>query len=113
MTLNKYNNSLIRLEDGIYILTTEIGDIKQRLIAASRAFIQLKKEAFPDYLQEEFEWIKEQLTKKDAYRNSDKEVLRDQVPVSLYKRRKEKLQEIVKCIIRLRDRIHIHIYGNL
>lgn len=50
----------------VYTLATEPGDVRSRLLLASKVFFALTPEHFPEHLREDFEWAKEQLTKRSS-----------------------------------------------
>ena len=102
----KFIKAYNKLEEGIYILTIGYRDLKQRLIHCSRKFIySLKVEDFPQYLKEDYEWICEQLTKKEPLRTIEGKVLVDQITMSVKHLRKSKIEDIVRRILYLRDKL--------
>lgn len=65
-----------KLREAIFSLATGPGDIRKRLIQAHNAFfIRLKNNQFPVELQSDWEWIQNELTKKEPIRRGNESVI--------------------------------------
>jgi len=102
-----FRKTLLCFENAIRKLALGRGNLRSRLIDASREFLyRVKRENLPiDELKDDYDWIVKQLTIKEPMRDSSGNILWGQVQVSLYRRRSSTLQQIVERIFYIRDRM--------
>jgi hypothetical protein len=102
-----FRKTLLCFESAIRELALGRGNLRSRLIAASKKFLYMvKREDLPiDELKDDYDWIVKQLTIKEPMRDSLGNVIWGQVQVSLYRRRSSTLQQIVERIFYIRDRM--------
>jgi hypothetical protein len=102
-----FRKTLLCFENAIRKLALGQGNLRLRLIDASREFLyRVKREDLPiDELKDDYDWIVKQLTIKEPMRDSVGKVIWGQVQVSLYRRRSSTLQLIVERIFYIRDRM--------
>jgi hypothetical protein len=55
-----------KLSQAVFLLATGEGDVRSRLRAAYLEFSAVLPDSLPENLQEDFEWIRSELTKRDA-----------------------------------------------
>ena len=101
-----FRKTLLCFENAVHDLAVGEGDLKSRIINASRKIYRVKREDLPiDELREDYDWINEQFTSKEPIRGEKGNVISGQLEESLYKKRSSTLQLIAERIVAVRDRM--------
>ncbi len=90
-------------------LATGPGDVRSRLLDAFAVFHPLTPDHFPEPLRKDFEWIMKQLTKRGPYINSDGEVQKGSVQVTLQHMRNSTGIKIAEKLLQLHYAIDSHV----
>lgn len=90
-------------------LATSPGDVRSRLLAAYSIFHPLTSEHFPESLRSDFDWVIKQLTKREPYINSEGEVKKGSVQVSLEHMRNSTGVKIATKLLKLRYAIDYYV----
>jgi hypothetical protein len=85
----------------VYLLAVGPGDIRSRLEEAFNEIIPIQASLLPDGIRKDYQWICDQLTKKEPRFNGD-----DRLSATLYRMHKSTKVKIAKRIYELNRRIN-------
>jgi hypothetical protein len=94
-----YANQL--LAETVDMLAIGPGDVRSRLLDAYAVFHPLTTNHFPDHLRTEFEWVMKQLTKRKPYLDSDGQIIKGSVQVSIESMRNSTGVKIARKLLEL------------
>lgn len=97
------------LSQTVDTLATGAGDVRSRLWEAYSVFHPLTPKHFPEPLRKDFEWVMKQLTKREPYINSEGEIQKGSVQVSLQHMRNSTGIKIAKKLLQLHYAIDSHV----
>lgn len=97
------------LSQAVDILATGAGDVRSRLLEAYSVFHPLTPEHFPESLRKDFEWVMKQLTKHGAYINTEGEIKKGAVQVSLQHMHNSTGVKIAKKLLQLHYDIDCYV----
>lgn len=92
-----------KLSMAVHVLATSYGTLRSRLYDAYLEFSILSTRDFPPSLQGSFQWIKKELTKREAHGNEGR------VKATLRGMRKVKAEEIAARICELSDALDTYL----
>lgn len=89
------------LSQTVDLLATGAGDVRSRLLEAYSVFNPLTPEHFPEPLRKDFEWVMKKLAKCGPYINTEGEIIKGAVQVSLEQMRNSTGVKIAKKLLQL------------
>ena len=97
------------LSQTVVTLATAPGDVRSRLWQAYSTFHPLTPEHFPEHLRKDFEWVMNQLTKRQPYINYEGRVQEGSVEVSLKHMRNSTGTKIAEKLVQLQYAIDRYV----
>jgi hypothetical protein len=102
-----------KFNDALHCLATGPDDVRQRLRSAYSCFRPVKKAHLPEHLQDDYQWILDQLTRFEAVYDREGKVVRGSVDETLNRIRNSTGTKIAERILDIYHQLNwLYLEGN-